>query len=463
LQAKQEINDNPLNNIDQLSNKDLLLNLLQASNNFQNRDFLNRLKNIVTGSDNVPSDHDQDNDSESVSFGNDESISGLTRVKTDTWAPATKLPGSSTSTKLENIVNSLPIWPAKNNLISPGDSFEPSNTFRYPNRRIDDVDHYDNSDQNKNLGVGEISLVSDNERKKITSVGGFKSSPSDYKLSDRLDFTSDNEFVVGASLAMNQASPKSPKNDFSQNFGVGFATPLPSSGHSSEHGLTQVHSIGDGLSSGSDFVSQRGSNVDRGSEVFRLGSGVQLQNPNIGHSPLGFTNTQDNQNYILPTYSNNNKYGEASNFRAGDNGEIYADIRLESGKKNLLTAPSDPHSLYIDTSQNQLNTPEAEVILYPMGQLLSNSRQMVAAASPDSHVVGDVMLMSGSDIGSAMTEQRRDQIPAYQIPVTDTDIVQFGVKRKSPPQGLLETIIRTAKDDLDFAGNVLSYITSRSS
>ena len=71
--------------------------------------------------------------------------------------------------------------------------------------------------------------------------------------------------------------------------------------------------------------------------------------------------------------------------------------------------------------------------------------------------------MSGSDIGSAMTEQRRDQMPAYQIPVMDTDIAEVGVRRKSPPQGLLETIIRTAKDDLDFAGNVLSYITSRSS
>ena len=32
-----------------LSNKDLLMNLLQASNNFQNREFLDRLKSIVTG------------------------------------------------------------------------------------------------------------------------------------------------------------------------------------------------------------------------------------------------------------------------------------------------------------------------------------------------------------------------------------------------------------------------------
>ena len=382
---------------------------------------------------------------------------------------ATLLPGSSTSTKLENIANSLPIWPAKNNLVSPSDSFEPINSFRFPNRRIDDGDHFDTSDQNNNFGVGEISLVSDNERKKITSVGGkkFQSSPSDYKLSDRLDFTSDNEFVVGASLAMNQASPQTPKSSFrqaSQNYGVGFATPMPSSVHSSDHGLTQVPSInGQALSSGTDHVSRHGSTVNRGSEVFRLGSGVQLQQPNSGHSPLGSTNTNDNQNYILPTYSNINKY-RASSSRAGDNGEIYADIRLESGKKNLLTAQSDPHSLYIDTSQNQLNSPEAEVILYPMGQLLSNSRQMVAAGHdrPDGHV-GDVMLMSGSDIGSAMTEQRRDQMPAYQIPVMDTDIAEVGVRRKSPPQGLLETIIRTAKDDLDFAGNVLSYITSRSS
>merc|ERR550539_42011 len=38
-----------LNNLNQISNKELLTNLLEASDNFQNREFLERLKNIVTG------------------------------------------------------------------------------------------------------------------------------------------------------------------------------------------------------------------------------------------------------------------------------------------------------------------------------------------------------------------------------------------------------------------------------
>ena len=43
----------------QLSNKALLLNLLQASNNFQNREFLDRLKTIVSG---VESESEDPND-----------------------------------------------------------------------------------------------------------------------------------------------------------------------------------------------------------------------------------------------------------------------------------------------------------------------------------------------------------------------------------------------------------------
>ena len=293
-----DVADDPLSNIDQLSNKELLQNLLQASNNFQNRDFLDRLKSIVTGSDGegkVRAGLDsRGGGGGSVTRG------GVGSVNTDSWA----------GIRLENAANTAPIWPANSNFISAsgtatagaGDTFQPSNSFRFPNRRMD-ADYQDRSNDGDTLGVGEISLVSDGERKRITSVGGFPSSSSSSssagrypvggtsqfyesqqstplsqssfssshsfpapsspsspysasKISDRLDFTSDDEFLVGTSLTMGQG-------------GHGSAAPVPSSDL--------------GLRAGQQSAA-------RGSEVFRLGSGVQIQRPGHaaagGHTPL---------------------------------------------------------------------------------------------------------------------------------------------------------------------------------
>ena len=457
-QAKKNVNDNsienPLDNIDQLSNKELLLNLLQASDNFQNRDFLDRLKTIVTGPGPGPGTNVR------AGSGTAPGVTAppvtVSTVRTDKWAPANSLPGSS-RTKLENNVNSLPIWPANSNVMSR-DNFEPSGgTFRFPNRRMDD-----------GFGVGEISLVSDVDRRKITSVGGFQSSPpipssasSGSRISDRLDFTSDNEFVVGTTLTARNTETKnyggseslSKFNSGVRSFGggeslssfdsgVGYATPVPR--HSSDLGLRVPLGTASPLSLVSGVTS-------RGSEVFRLGSGIQIQQPEAGqggHSPVRGEISQNSQNYILPTYTQS-RAAEHREHGSAENGEIYADIRLESGKKNLLTAPGaaqDPHSLYIHSGQAR---PEAEVIVYPMGQLLS---------SPSSSSTGEVMAMSGSAVDLSAT---RDQVPAssYNSYPQGASMTRT---RSQAPKGLLETIIRTAKDDLDFAGNVLNFITSRS-
>ena len=202
----------------------------------------------------------------------------------DKWAPKTN--------KLENNANSLPIWPAKNNnFVSPSDQFTPINTFRFPNRRIDDYDIGNGGSG----GVGEVSLVNDR------ASGLSEKSSQSYKISDRLDFTSDNEFVVSTSMSMNQAGPSSPKYNINNQLqssnrdtGYGFVTPVPSS------------SIGiGGFSGGSGTAASSGTiSPRRGSDVFHLGSGVQIQQPNNPHSPVsGVHGVKSNENYILPTYT----------------------------------------------------------------------------------------------------------------------------------------------------------------
>jgi len=317
--------------------------------------------------------------------------------------------------------------------------------------------------------VGEVSLVTGNERKKVTSLSGFNTAPvssqnsfmSDSRISDKLDTTSDQEFVVGTSLSMNRASPQHSsfrKNMFDStehsNANIGYATPIPTIVNNNNKNYptgtaTPVQNIG---------YSKAESRP--GSEVFRLGNGIQIQQP--GH--MGQTTTSNNQNYILPTFTNDHPYQYGRPGSRGT-GEIYSDIRVESGKKNLLTLPTDPNSLYIKSTQD---TPEAEVIVYPMGQLLTNSNHKQITHN-------DQMIMSGS-AENVMTQdlpaRTRDQIPAYHLSQdlsdklgSDTELynprqeVNKGTDTKPPPKGILQTLIRSAKDDLDFAGNVINFLT----
>ena len=444
-QAKKTPKEPLLGNLSQLSNKDLLLNLLEASNNFQNREFLDRLKNIVRGST-------DDGERDEKHFTSSGDHNNLNSVRTDKWAPAEHRPTSSS--KLENNVNNLPIWPSNSNdngnIISAvrTEDFKPSNAFRFPTRRIDNGD----LDQG---GVGEISLVSDSERRKITSVGGFQEEAvrkPDYKISDRLDFTSDNEFVVGTSLSMNQGASPQSNNNYGFNSGVGLATAITPRAASSQLSPISV-TPAPALSPSLHLHSTPTSSSSRGAEVFHLNSGVHVQQPRPGHSPISDRSAgHSNQNYILPTYTSDTSSGT---------GEIYADIRLESGKKNLLTAGSGDtgHGLYIASNSGH-DRPEAEVIVYPMGQLLS-SGQPTLSDTPHGYS------RSATHHHDHDVSQRRDQLPAaayHSIPSLDADLtptILTSQRRKTAPKGLLETIIRTAKDDLDFAGNVLSYITSR--
>ena len=420
--TRQFYESQTMKNINQISNKELLMNLLDASDNFENREFLERLKNIVTGGAGEEREISLTDVAENVLRGTQQ---GPGMRSHDRWAPAKQLPSSPKTTKLHNGLNDLPVWPSTNNFgSSPSlETFKPiTNQLVFPNRRMDE-----------GAGVGEVSLVSGQERGQLTSISQSQPpSHSPYRISDRLDFTSDNEFVVGTSLSMNQGGAFQPQNSkFGQtggnfNSGVGFATAVPA--------LSAQPSIRTGTAT-----------PIRGSEVFRLGSGVQIQQP--GGPGRSSQRENENQNYILPTFSHDDQTqpGAAS-------GEIYADIRLESGKKNLLTPHADQHDLYIEPGRQ----PEAEVIVYPMGQLLSNSNRQFLAGP-------DAMVMSGSSDDNVVMSQdvtrHRDQVPAFSY--TGPDVSEGGTdQRKSAPNGLLETIIRTAKDDLDFAGNVLNFLTS---
>merc|ERR1711970_1392138 len=101
---------------------------------------------------------------------------------------------------------------------------------------------------------------------------------SDSRISDKLDTTSDQEFVVGTSLSMNQASPQNSnfrKHKFDStehtNANIGYATPIPTNLNDNSNNYrtgtaTPVKSIG--------YKNSR-----PGSEVFRLGNGIQIQQP----------------------------------------------------------------------------------------------------------------------------------------------------------------------------------------
>ena len=429
----------------QLSNKALLMNLLQASNNFQNREFLDRLRTIVSGveSENItPVPRDTGPGQGAVS---------LLSKPVEGWTP--NLPPSHTKApRLTNTVNSLPVWPSSsNNGVSANDQFQPLRSpVRFPNRRMDS-------------GLGEVSLVTGDERRKATSLTSFGMKPmgqdSSYstyrapghsRLSEVVDTTSDQEFLVSSSMAMQGGSQALPP----PGAGHGSVTVFDTNTHvgAGRNTFNRVSNSRDGVSYSSFGGGYNAGTATplHGAEVFRLGSGVQVQQQEPTQVAAG-------ANYILPTYS--------SNRQAEQRGEIYSDIRMEARKKNLLTLPTDPNKLYIKSAQSE---PSAEVILYPAGQLLSNSQPRAAHGL-------DPMIMSGSAEKTLMTQDARAAgrpQPAQSFRLTDemaaeldrdTEVFDLGEeegydKEESAPKGLLETLIRSAKDDLKFGGQVISFL-----
>jgi hypothetical protein len=142
--------------------------------------------------------------------------------------------------------------------------------------------------------------------------------------------------------------------------------------------------------------------------------------------------------FILPTYS-----GLTATSGLG---EIYTDVRLESDKKNLLTLPTDPNKMYIKPARS---APAAEVIVYPMGQLLGQTHhQMVGGQDP--------MAMAGSsEMGIAQVMQHQQQLTSGG----KTGKMAAGEGEEPPPHGLLQTLVRSAKDDLKIVGNVFKHLT----
>ena len=174
------------------------------------------------------------------------------------------------------------------------------------------------------------------------------------------------------------------------------------------------------------------------------GSGSQLQEQ--VHTTDQLQTSQSNKNnYILPTFSN--KYGAAVTY----NGDVYADVSVEQDKKNLLTLPTDPNQMYI---KKKMETPTAEVILYPMGQLLAAPRQQqgqILNSPRPADYLEDPMSAAGSSTRDILARPARDQMPATVPSKPDTNEEGQG--------GILQTIMRTAKDDISLVSNVLKHLT----
>lgn len=135
---------------------------------------------------------------------------------------------------------------------------------------------------------------------------------------------------------------------------------------------------------------------------------------------------QQGNNFFLQTFKN---YGN------NEGTEVYADLRMEQSKKNLLTLPTDPNQMYIKKGQNG---PTAEVILYPMGQLLSGP------------------------LGQQFTHRNSDET-IYERSAKVKDEVSSGSEEGSVesenPKGILQTIMRSAQDDFKIVGNVFKHLT----
>ena len=218
--------------LDKLSNKELLLRLLKESNNFQNQDFLDRLKSIVLSKGDEKAQLQQlaaaAASSSSSSRPLEETVQlssnlGLARPEGGGWAPSASLgsqKGRLVYSSSAGDAAGRPIWPSRNSLLPPTDQpqlintngFEPSRPVRFPvNRRTGDDDE-DESDSGVG-GVGEVSLVTGPELARATGLGGFGTAVAAgggggrrSEIANRVDTSSGESFVVGASLNMGSGS-----------------------------------------------------------------------------------------------------------------------------------------------------------------------------------------------------------------------------------------------------------------
>ena len=136
---------------------------------------------------------------------------------------------------------------------------------------------------------------------------------------------------------------------------------------------------------------------------------------------------QQSNNFVLPTFNN---YGN------NERGEVYADLRVEQSKKNLLTLPTDPNQMYIKKGHG---SPTAEVILYPMGQLL---------AGP---------------LGQQLTPRNLEESIYGRSAKVKDQVVSASGEGSEQPKGLLQTIMRSAQDDFKIVGNVFKHLTGSES
>ena len=133
-------------NLDSLSNKELLLKLLHESNNFQNEEFLGRLKQIILDKDTEENGVEQVGSSSSglvpisgqgsVTLLDSDRVIGqhdqfLRSIDGGNWAPSASVPGSKDGAAEEK----GPVWPSMNSLNPPKDDGIVGNSF-LPSKQV---------------------------------------------------------------------------------------------------------------------------------------------------------------------------------------------------------------------------------------------------------------------------------------------------------------------------------------
>jgi len=217
---------------------------------------------------------------------------------------------------------------------------------------------------------------------------------------------------------------------------------------------------------------------------------VNLDRPQLQLSATGFSGTLSDSRYSTgqqPGFmSLGDKLADLAAVRAGlatNNqdglfmsaypGEIYTDVRMESDKKNLLTLPTDPNRMYIKPARS---APSAEVIVYPMGQLLGGQSQQQHQQQkylypPHQHdsLMGQQQQDTMAVAGTSEIEIAQDGRVVvrgggeHHVASAGGKSVKMaggeGGGGDPPPQGLLQTLVRSAKDDLKIVGNVFKHLT----